>query len=71
MQALDHVLPVGDTLSRISEDGHHRQQGHAEHGAGMVPEPPLRLAPPITAAAMTLSSMPTPKVGVAAPKRAM
>src|SRR6185369_792910 len=60
-----------DTSSRMSELVTTDSSASPSTAPNTVPEPPFRLAPPITAAAITFSSMPTPKVGVAAPKRAV
>ena len=48
----------GETSSRISELDTTDKSAMPR----MVPEPPFKLAPPITAAAMMFSSMPAPKV---------
>ncbi|MOA63046.1 hypothetical protein D3C78_1886420 [compost metagenome] len=58
-------------MSRISELVTTDSSAMPRMAPRIVPEPPFSDAPPITAAAMMLSSMPTPKVGVAAPKRDM
>ena len=70
-EALDEVVPGRGHPEKVDGVDDERDKRDAEQRAGDGARPPKRLAPPITQAAITVSSTPTPARGPANSSRAV